>query len=505
MSYYEQNIPPTREQRLTIGDSFSGCGQELLDCARSGCLLQKNRKFWQAGACQMFLSLMMASTVENSVIVMHGPVGCGSTLHNLYPQANKGKRKRGKTPKPLIWLTTNLQESEVIGGGEKKLRETIEYADRTFRPEIIFVVSTCTPNIIGDDVEEVVRQTQKGVAAHIVSIHCPGFKTRVVATAYDSFYHGLIKHIPLEPIPGKDFIPLSEYDQDYELKVFQADYEKKRTVNLFNATSIGPADEVELVRLLQALGLKVRIYTEYNSLDEYRQMSQAALNISMCSVHDDYLLTYLKEKYNIPYVIEGMPIGLNSTRKWLLAVAKHFGLEEKAARLADQEEIKVKAAIEPYLPVLKGKRVLICGGVVRVGEEAKALKDLGLEIIGVRAYHYDNGADSVFDELANEIPDVPVAVSNQLFELTNQVLRYQPDLVISHNGTQGWLAKMGAVSIQLFDVDRAYFGYRGLFSLVKRIAFAFENTSLPKRLAQHVRLPYKKEWYDKDPFSYLKE
>lgn len=504
MSYYEQNIPPTREQRLTIGDSFSGCGKELLDCAQSGCMLQKNRKFWQAGACQMQLSLMMAATVENSVIIMHGPVGCGSTLHSLGPAANKGKAKRGKKPQVLVWLTTNLQESDVIGGGEKKLRETVEYADKTFRPEIIFVVSTCTPSIIGDDVEEVVRQTHKGVAAHLVSIHCPGFRTRVVATAYDSFYHGLLKHLPLEPLPGQDFISLKENEPGYELAIQNFAYRKNRTVNLFNATSIGPADEEELVRLLKALNLNVQVYTEYSSLAEYRKMSQAALNISMCNVHDDYLLAYLKDKYGLPYVIQGMPIGTKAVRKWLLAVAEHFGLEEKANRLADQEEKQVNEALQPFLPALKGKRVLISGGVVRVAEEAKVLKDLGLEVIGVRAYHYDNGAEPIYGSLADELPEVHVSVSNQLFELANQIARYQPDLVIAHSGTQGWVAKMGVPAIQLFDVDRAYFGYRGLFSLVKRIAFAFENTSLPRRLAQHVNLPYKKEWYEKDPFSYLK-
>ena len=309
MSYYEQKTPPVRDERLTIGDSFSGCGGELLDCARSGCLLQKNRSFWQAGACQMSLSLMMAATVEKAVIVMHGPVGCGSQLHSLTPQTNKGKGKRGKAPKPFAWLSTNLREADVIGGGEKKLRETLEYADREFRPEIIFVVSTCAPNIIGDDVDEVVRQAQESVAAHIALIHCPGFKTRVVATAYDSFYHSLLKAIPFAPLPYKDYLPLEESDPNYELALKKQNFQKSRTVNLFNATSIGPDDEAELTRLLSALGLKVQVYTEYSSLDEFRQMSWAALNVSMCSVHDDYLLNYLQETYGIPYVIQGMPIG----------------------------------------------------------------------------------------------------------------------------------------------------------------------------------------------------
>lgn len=504
MSYYKQSIPPVRDQRLTIADSFSGCGGELLDCAKSGCLLQKNRKFWQAGSCQMALTLMMAATVENAVIVMHGPVGCGSQLHSLAPPVNKGKTKRGKVPKPLIWLSTNLGETDVIGGGEKKLRDTIEYADREFRPEIIFVVSTCAPSIIGDDVEEIVRQTQKGAAAHIASIHCPGFKTRVVASAYDSFYHSLLKHIPFTPIPYKDYLPLKESAPDYELALQNYAYKKSRTVNLFNATSIGPADEEELVRLLHALHLNVQIYTEYSSLEEFRNMSQAALNVSMCNVHDDYLLSYLKETYGIPYVIQGMPIGGEATRKWLVAIAAHFGLEEQANRLADYEEALAKEAIAPFLPKLRGKRVLLCGGVVRVGEEARVLKELGLEIVAVRAYHYDNGAEPIYDAFSAELPDVPLAVSNQLFELSNQVAAYKPDLVISHAGTQGWLAKMGVTAVQLFNVDNAYFGYTGLFSLLKRILFAFENQSFQKRLAQHVRLPYKAEWYTKNPFSYLK-
>lgn len=503
MSYFQQEIPPVRDQRLTIGDSFSGCGKGMLDCARSGCLLQKNRSFWQTGSCQMALSLMMASTIENAIIVMHGPIGCGSQLHSLIPQTNKGKAKRGKTPKPFAWLSTNLQEADVISGGGQKLIETIEYADREFRPEIIFVVSTCAPSIIGDDVEEIVRRVQSNVAAYVTAIHCPGFKTRVVASAYDSFYHSLLKHIPFEPqerIFEEDIISNTER----ELANIVYHHKKSRTVNLFNATSIGPGDEEELIRLLEALDLKVQVYTEYSSLEEFRNMNQAALNISMCSVHDDYLLKYLKETYDIPCIIHGMPIGLKATRQWLLAVAEHFGLEEKATRIADFEEKMVNSAIEPLLPKLKGKRVLICGGVVRVGEEAQLLKYLGLDIIAVRAYHYDNGAEGVYEKFSKELPKSSLSISNQLFELANQIAHYKPDLVISHAGTQGWLSKMGATSIQLFNVDNTFFGYTGLYSIVKRILFAFDNPAFQDRLSKHIKLPYKESWYERDAFSYIK-
>jgi nitrogenase molybdenum-iron protein alpha chain len=503
MSYYEQAIPLVRDQRLKIGDSFAGSACEMLDCAKAGCMLQRNRFFWQTGACQMALTLMMAATVERSAIVMHGPIGCGAQLHALCVQSNKGKTKRGKQPAPPAWLSTNLKESDVIGGGELKLRETIEYADREFRPEIIFVVSTCAPNIIGDDVEEIVRKTQESAAAHVVSLHCPGFKSRVVASAYDTFYHGLLRHLPLEPEPWRDFVPRAANEPN-DMGQIMYEHAKARTVNLWNATSIGPADEDELVRLLGALGLRTRVFAEYSSADEFRQISQAALNVSMCNVHDDYMLSFLEEKFGTPYVIAGMPIGFGDTRQWLKSVAARFGLEDEAERLADCEEKTAREAIAPFLPKIRGKRALLCGGVVRVGTEAIFLKELGMDVLTLRAYHYENAAEPIYERVAEEFPDARIAVSNQIFEFCNQIRRLKPDIVVSHNGTQGTLAKLGVPSVQLFDVDRSFFGYSGVFSLLQRIVFAFKNTSYQRRLSEHVKFPYRESWYDMDAYHYIK-
>jgi nitrogenase molybdenum-iron protein alpha chain len=503
MNYYEQAIPPVRDQRLVIGDTFEGSVCQLLDCAKSGCLLQKNRRFMQANMCQMTLSLMMATTVENCVIVMHAPIGCGSALYPLALSSNKGKALRGKAPVPPVWLSTNLRESDVIGGGEQKLRETIIYADREFRPEIIFVVSTCAPNIIGDDVEEIVRSTDKGTSAHVTAIYCPGFKSCVVASAYDAFYHSLLRHVPLEPIPYRDYTPVEHDDPDYAAKLRSFNNQKKMTVNLFNATSMGPDDEEEMTRLLNALGLNVRIFAEYCNADELRMMSHAGLNVSMCNVHDDYLLTYLQEKYDIPCIICGMPVGFASTRAWLMEIAAHYNLEDKAKSVIEDEERQLKDALEPLLPQVAGKRALVVAGVIRTSAEALLLKELGLEVIGITAYHYDNGADSVINDVSETFPDVPLAVSNQPFETLNHINRAKPDIVISHNMTHGWLARAGAVSMQVFDTDKPFFGYTGIYRFIRRIIFAFKNTSYSDRLAQKVRQPYAPGWYEKDANHYM--
>jgi nitrogenase molybdenum-iron protein alpha chain len=452
----------------------------------------------------MSLSLMMATTVENAVIVMHAPGGCGALLHSLSVQTAKGRGRRGKTPAAVPWLSTNLTEADVIGGGEKKLRETIEFADREFTPDIIFVVVTCAPSIIGDDTEEVVRQARQNVRADVVSLNCPGFRSRVVASAYDAFYHGILRGLELTPNADDLGEEPVQKTLDYVLKEQKRGLIKSRTVNVWNATSIGADDEDEVKRLLSAIGLNVRFYAEYCSRDELRQVSEAALNVSMCNVHDDYMLGYLEERFGIPYIIAGMPIGFEHTRKWLLAVAERFGLEKEANALADYEEKLARDAIAPFVPQVTGKSVLMCGGVVRVGAEATALAELGLSVLGIRAYHYDEGAEPIFEEVGEKLPDTPVSVSNQIFELTHQIKTLKPDLVISHNGTQGYIAKLGVPSIQLFNADGAFFAYRGLYQILRRIVFEFKNTSYRDRLSRHIRLPYKQSYFEGDAFKYIK-
>jgi nitrogenase molybdenum-iron protein alpha chain len=447
---------------------------------------------------------MMATTVENAVIVMHAPGGCGALLHSLSVQSAKGKGLRGKTPTTVPWLSTNLTEADVIGGGEKKLRETIEFADREYRPEIIFVVVTCAPSIIGDDAEEVVRNARLHVNADVASIHCPGFRSRLVATAYDTFYHALLRGLRLQPRPWIDFRPIDASDPNAELAEKKYLYQKSHTVNVWNATSISFADEQEVERLLTALGLKVRFFAEFSNRDELRLVSEAGLNVSMCNVHDDYILKFLEETFGTPYIIAGMPIGYRHTRDWLVTIAKHFGLDSQANALADYEEKLSIEAVEPFRKQVEGLRVLICGGVVRVGAEATALQELGLNILSIRAYHYDENVDPIFEDVAEHLPDVPVAVSNLLFEMTHQVKTLKPDLVISHAGTQGYLAKLGYPSVQLFSPDSSYFGYTGVYHNLRKIVFELKNNSYRDRLSRHIKLPYKQSYFEGSAFKYIK-
>ena len=49
----------------------------------------------------------------------------------------------------------------------------------------------------------------------------------------------------------------------------------------------------------------------------------------------------------------------------------------------------------------------------------------------------------------------------------------------------------------------ATMGYDGLLFLGNKIADQLENPGFNKKLAKHVKLPYKDSWYEEDAFKYI--
>lgn len=502
MGYFDSKVAPKREQRLkTLTNAFGGNACELLKCANEGCLNNKKRSFSQASACQLGLVLGMATTMPDALFIIHGPVGCGSQCHGIDGNVRAGTRARGGNPKPLIWYSTNLKENDVIGGGESRLRETIIEADRIHRPDNIFVLASCTPSIIGDDLDEVINSTQKIVAARLIPLHCEGIKSQVVANAYDVYYHGVGRNLDLT-LEYEEHI-FTE-DDEYSIKLEEYKLKKSRTVNLFNMGSITCPDEIEITRLLKGIGLNVRIFPDFAHPQKFRTISEAALNISMCNVHDDYFLEFLKEKFGMPYLIYNMPLGIKNTSEWLIKVAKELGIEEKAKMVIETEEAEVRAAIEPLKEKLKDKTVLISGGVIRVAANSFLVKELGCKLIGIRPYHYDNLSNPVYEEFAEEFPEIQVNVSNLAFEFINILKKVNPDIAISHMGSNLWPSKLGIPSIPLFGGAYNYFGYKGAYELARRMVRALENTSFQQKLSENTKLPYYEEWYEKSPYHYIK-
>lgn len=499
MSYQVENSAPAREERLKAGIAFGGTCREL-KCSmnKGGCLNAANRSFSQTYGCQFTLSLGILNTIRNAVVIMHGPIGCGFCSTATIGTGKFYKRLRDPQANGTIWLSTNLDESAVIGGGEESLRKTVLFADKEYRPETIIVVSSCVPALIGDDVDGIVQSLQSDVAAKLVPVNCEGFKTKVMATAYDAAYNGIMKKLVN---PYGEWRKLTESDKDN----IDRDYRISRKVNIFNVGSMSRQDEVELERLLKALGLEVTFLPCYSEPDDFSISLEAALNVSICGTHDDYYLQFLKENFGIPYIIDTIPIGRKNTDRWILKIAEFFHLEDEAKSLIEKENEILNKSLDTFREILKGKKVFIGGGEVRILSTAEVLQDFNMEIVGLKGHHIDKFVEPIFESLEN-IDDVSINIATQHpFEQANIVRKIKPDVIVIHTGGNNISAKHGLPILPLYGPSYNYMGYTGVFEIGRRLARVVKNYQFNKNIKKYRPLPFKESWYEKNPYTYIKE
>lgn len=482
MEYYDSKEPAVRENRLGSCNSYGGNVKDLLECAQGGCMNLACRRFHQTQLCQSSLCLSWADSISDPVIIMHSPVGCGgmNMFKKEYFFDGPDKLRYVRT------INTNLSETDIISGGEDKLREAILYAEEKFHPENIFVMMTCVPTLTGDDADAVIDSVKNKVKANIMPVYCAGFKSKIPASAYDAIYHGLIKTYFKDKVPKSKLI------------------KKDKKVNLFSPSSASEADKNELRRLLEMLGLKVKILPYYTQAEALKKMTDAALNVSICATHDEYLFSYLEKVYGIPYIIKNVPIGIKNTSLWLMEVAKYFHKEEEAQKIIEEETDKLKRALASYRKILSGKTAFIHGGEPRSLATADILEMLGVEVLGIEARHHDRFSNELLEKRKNNEKMTYSVAIGQPFEKANLLERMKPDIYVGHNGQCVQPAKQGIPVQPLFYSPNNYMGFTGVFERARGLARMTRNTQFYKNLRENLRLPYQESWYEKEPFSYIK-
>jgi nitrogenase molybdenum-iron protein alpha/beta subunit len=100
--------------------------------------------------CTLSGALSVTTEVTDGLTVIHVPAGCSQHNASLLHATLLGE----DTPHLLRILSSDLDEAGVIFGGEGALAAALGEAI-TRRPSVIFVLSTCVVQTIGDDVEGV--------------------------------------------------------------------------------------------------------------------------------------------------------------------------------------------------------------------------------------------------------------------------------------------------------------------------------------------------------------
>ena len=256
--------------------------------------------------------------------ITHGPIGCG--YYSWLTRRNQTKPDElGPENFMMYSFSTDMQEEEIVFGGEKKLKEAIEEAYQIFKPRVIAICSTCPVGLIGDDVHAVAREMKEKLGINVFGFSCEGYKGVSQSAGHHIANNQFFKHVV-----GQSERPV----------------EGKYKINLLGEYNIG-GDSFVIEELFERCGFTlVATFSGNACYEDMASSQQADLNLVMCHRSINYMAQMMETKYGIPWMKVNF-IGAESTAKSLRKMAQYFG----DAELIDRTEAVIAEEMARLSPV----------------------------------------------------------------------------------------------------------------------------------------------------------
>lgn len=307
------------------------------------------------GGCAFDGAMIALVPITDAAHLVHGPIACSGNSWG-----SRGSLSSG----PMLYktgFTTDLDETDVIFGGEKKLYKAILEVEKRYKPAAVFVYSTCVTALIGDDINAVCKTAAEKTGTPVIPVNAPGF------------------------IGSKNFGNrlAGEALLDYVVGTAEPDYTTPYDINLIGEYNIA-GEMWNVLPLFEKLG--IRVLAKMTGDGRYKEICyahRAKLNIMICSKALLNMATKMEERYGIPYIEESF-YGVDDMNRCLRNIAAKLGdpdLQERTEKLIAEETAALDVALAPYREKLKGKRVVLYTGGVKSWSMISAAKDLGMEVV----------------------------------------------------------------------------------------------------------------------------
>lgn len=342
------------------------------------------------------------------VNITHGPIGCG--FYSWLTRRNQTKPATENEANFIPYcFSTDMQDANIVFGGEEKLKQAIREAYELFHPKAIAIFSTCPVGLIGDDVHRVARLMKEeiGNGINIFGFSCEGYRGVSQSAGHHIANNGLFKNL---------------IGRDDEVRG-----SLKYRVNLLGEYNIG-GDAFELERVFEKCGINlIATFSGNSTIESFENAHTADLNMVMCHRSINYVAEMMETAFGIPW-IKVQPIGANSTAKMLRKIAKYFDDKELIDRVEEviaEEMAAVETIREKVYPKTKGKLAMLFVGGSRAHHYQDLFEELGMTTVAA-GYEFGHRDDY---EGRRVIPSIQVDADSRNIEeitVTKDATRYNP-------------------------------------------------------------------------------
>jgi nitrogenase molybdenum-cofactor synthesis protein NifE len=324
-------------------------------------------------ACVFCGSRVVLYPIADALHLVHGPIGCA-----VYTWDIRGALSSGPELHRLSF-STDLQERDVIFGGEKKLEAALRELIDLHSPKAAFVYSTCIVGIIGDDLNAVCKRVEKEKSIPVIPVMSEGFKgnKREGYLAACTAMGRLVGTGDISDIPPLSVNILGDFNLAGEIWIIEEYFRRMG---------------VEIVARITGDG----------RVDDIRRAHGAALNVVQCSGATMDLAAMMEEKYGTPSIRVSY-FGIEDMAQALYDVARHFqgidpAIMSRTKELVSEEISGLMPRLKEMRRDLEGKKAAVyVGGAFKAFSLIKAFRHLGMRVVVVGS---QTGTEEDYRELA---------------------------------------------------------------------------------------------------------
>jgi nitrogenase molybdenum-cofactor synthesis protein NifE len=324
-------------------------------------------------ACVFCGSRVVLYPIADALHLIHGPVGCAAYTWDIRGALSSGPELH------RLSFSTDLRETDVIFGGEKKLAAALRELIDRHKPNAAFVYSTCIVGIIGDDLAAVCRTVEKEKGIPVIPVQSEGFKgnKREGYEAACKAMFTLVGTGDTSDTPSVSVNVLGDFNLAGEIWIIN-EYFRRMGVNVVaNVTGDGRVADI-------------------------RRCHGAALNLVQCSGATMHLARMMKDKYGIPFERVSY-VGIEDMAESLYNVARFFepqdpGIIDRTRELVREELAQLYPRLQEFKKDLEGKKAAIyVGGAFKAFSLVKSFRRLGMDVVIVGS---QTGTKEDYEELA---------------------------------------------------------------------------------------------------------
>jgi nitrogenase molybdenum-cofactor synthesis protein NifE len=405
-----------------------------------------------AGGCAFDGAKIALQPVTDVAHLVHGPIACEGNSWD-----NRGSKSSGSN----LWrtgFTTDINETDVVFGGEKRLFKSIKEIIEKYDPPAVFVYQTCVPAMIGDDIEAVCKAASKKFGKPVVPVNSPGFVGP--------------KNLG-NKLAGEAIL-------DHVIGTGEPDCTTPYDINIIGEYNLS-GELWQVKPLLDELGIRILCCISGDA--KYRDLAsshRARAAMMVCSKSMINIARKMEERYGIPF-FEGSFYGIGDTSEALREISRLLiergapaELMKRTEALIAREETRAWAGIERYRQRLAGKKVLLITGGVKSWSVVAALQEAGMEVVGTSVKKSTREDKERIKEIMGE--DAHMIDDMTPREMYRMLKEAKADIMLSGGRSQfvALKAKMPWLDINQ-ERHHAYMGYVGMVELVKEIDKALYN------------------------------